>query len=72
MSEEAPKEDPARKWTQFSTATVAVLGASILAVLAAVAAVTAVQLGGLARTEQIRKASDMARFMGKGGKYSHP
>ncbi len=59
------REDPARKWTEFSTAITALLGVSILAVVAAVGAVTSARLDDFARQEHGRKADDMARFLAR-------
>lgn len=58
-------QEQARKWNVFLNTIVIVLGVSILTILIAVAAVTAVQMGGLARKEQARKASDIAHFMAR-------
>ena len=58
-------EDHAGKWREFSLAIVAVLGISVLAVLAVTAAVSAVQMGGMVRSEQERRARNLASFMAR-------
>ena len=58
-------QDSVRQWELLSAAIIAVLGVTLVAVLIVVAAVTAYEMGELARTEETRKASNLAHFMAR-------